>query len=64
VDDVYCIDAGYLNAKQRLGNADIGKENKALIENFSFALRREGAAKTTITGTCTIQLGWSRDFKN
>ena len=27
----------------------IGEENKALIENFSIALRREGATKTTIT---------------
>jgi integrase len=49
VDDVHCIDAGYLNAKQKLENADIGKENKALIENFSIALRREGAAKITVT---------------
>jgi integrase len=48
VDDVHCIDAGYLKAKHRLKNADIGKENKALIENFSIALRREGAVKTTI----------------
>jgi hypothetical protein len=29
VDDVHCIDVSYLNAKQRLENADIGKENKA-----------------------------------
>jgi hypothetical protein len=64
VDDVHCIDAVYLNAKQRLENADIGKENKALIENFSIALRREGAAKTTITWYCTIQLGWSSNFRN
>ena len=49
VDDVHCIDAVYFNAKQRLEKADIGKENKALIENFSIALRREGAAKITIT---------------
>ncbi len=49
VDDVHCIDAGYLNAKQKLENADIGKENKALIENFSIALRLEGAAKITVT---------------
>jgi hypothetical protein len=49
VDDVHCIDAGYLKAKQRLENADIGQENKAFIENFSIALRREGAAKITIT---------------
>jgi len=48
VDDVHCIDAGYLNAKQKLENADIGKENKKLIENFSIALRREGTAKITI----------------
>jgi hypothetical protein len=48
VDDVHCIDVGYLKAKQRLENAEIGKENKALIENFSIALRREGAAKTTL----------------
>ncbi len=34
VDDVHCIDAVYFKAKQRLKNADIGKENKALIENF------------------------------
>ena len=37
VDDVHCIEAGYLNANQRLGNANIGKENKTLIENFSIA---------------------------
>jgi integrase/recombinase XerD len=49
VDDIYCMDTGYLNAKQRLKYADIGEENKALIENFSIALRREGATKTTIT---------------
>lgn len=48
VDDIYCMDTGYLNAKQRLTYADIRKENKALIENFSIALRREGATKTTI----------------
>ena len=48
VDDVHCIDAVYLNAKLKLENADIGKENKELIENFSIALRREGAAKITI----------------
>jgi len=48
VDDVHCIDAGYLNAKQRLEDADVGKENKSLIENFSIALRREGIAKATI----------------
>jgi|GEM_PF-2861086 hypothetical protein len=47
VDDIHCIDAGYLNAKQRLENAHIGNENKTSIENFSIALRREGAAKTT-----------------
>ena len=41
VDDVHCIDVSYLNAKQRLENADIG--------NCSIALRREGAAKITIT---------------
>jgi hypothetical protein len=44
------MDTGYLNAKQRLKYADIGEENKALIENFSIALRWEGATKTTITG--------------
>lgn len=49
VDDVHCIEAGYLNANQRFGNANIGKENKALIEIFSIALQREGAMKTTIT---------------
>ena len=48
VDDVHCIDVGYLKAKQRLENSEIGKENKALIEKFSIALRREGAAKTTL----------------
>jgi len=49
VDDVHCIDADYLRAQHKLKNADIGEENKALIENFSIALRREGAAKITIT---------------
>jgi len=29
--------------------ADIGDENRVLIENFSIALRREGATKSTIT---------------
>ena len=29
VDDVHCIDAGYLNAKHKLENADIGKENQS-----------------------------------
>jgi integrase len=48
VDDVHCIEAGYLNAKKRLEDADVGKENKAFIENFSIALRREGIAKATI----------------
>lgn len=28
VDDVHCMDAGYLNAKQRLKNADIGEKIK------------------------------------
>ncbi len=49
VDDVHCMETGYLNAKQRLKDAEIGEENKALIENFSIALRREGIAKATIT---------------
>jgi integrase/recombinase XerD len=49
VDDIHCMDTGYLNAKQRLKNADIGEENKKFIENFSIALRREGATKTTLT---------------
>jgi integrase/recombinase XerD len=49
VDDIHCMDTGYINAKQRLKNAAIGEENKLLIENFSIALRREGAAKATIT---------------
>ena len=39
VDDVHCIDASYLSAKRNLENADIGKENKTLIENFSIADR-------------------------
>jgi hypothetical protein len=38
VDDVHCINTVYLNAKQKLEDADIGEENKALIENFSIAL--------------------------
>ncbi|MCO5382131.1 MAG: tyrosine-type recombinase/integrase [Methanosarcina barkeri] len=49
VDDVHCMDAGYLNAKQRLKNADIGEKNKVLVEDFIIALRREGVAKATIT---------------
>ena len=49
VDDVHRIDTSYLNAAKRLEDADIGEENKALIENFSIALRKEGAAKITIT---------------
>ena len=49
VDDVHCINTVYLNAKQKLEDADIGEENKALIENFLIALRREGSAKITIT---------------
>ncbi len=49
VDNVNCINTGYLNAKHKLEDADIGEENKALIENFSIALRREGSAKITIT---------------
>jgi hypothetical protein len=49
VDDVHRIDTGYLNATKRLEDADIGEENKALIKNFSISLRREGAAKITIT---------------
>jgi len=43
------MDTGYINAKQRLKTAGIGEENKVLIENFSIALRREGATKATIT---------------
>ncbi len=49
VDDIHCMDTGFINAKQRLKTADIGEENRKLIENFSLALRREGAAKSTIT---------------
>jgi integrase/recombinase XerD len=49
VDDVHRIDTGYLTARKRLEDADIGEENKVLIENFSIALRREGTAKITIT---------------
>jgi integrase/recombinase XerD len=48
VDDVHCMEIGYINAKQRLKDADINEENKVLIENFSLALRREGATKATI----------------
>lgn len=49
VDDIHCMDTGIINAKRRLKTADIGEENQKLIENFSIALRREGAAKSTIT---------------
>jgi integrase/recombinase XerD len=49
VDDIHCMDTVYFDAKKRLKAADIGEGNKALIEDFTSSLRREGATKSTIT---------------
>ena len=50
VDDVHCIDAGYLKAKQRLENANIGKENKA---NIPIKMPKNATPIMTLTIKCT-----------
>lgn len=54
VDDVHSFETGFTQAMQRLEHLDTSDRNKDLIKGFVISCRRDGLAKSTITGYANL----------